>query len=392
MPDNRYRDVSSILVVRLSALGDVTMASGLIPALRHLWPRAHIAWLVEPAAAPLLAHNPRLDEVIVWPRGEWQTLWRERRFLEVWRRFRALRRSLRERRFDLVLDAQGLLKSGLWSWLSGAPHRLSLIGREGSHRLATERVVPPADVGTRPIGAEYRHLAKHLGAPAEAFRLDLAVGDEARRKARDKLAGAELRATAREHNALAGRQAACAEPRAEAPPPPPASSARYAVLCPFTTRPQKHWFEDRWQALARRFLESGLRPVLLGGPGDREAAERIADGVPGLVNLCGLLPLDESVAAIADAAVLIGVDTGLTHMAVALGVPSVALFGSTLPYLDTGTARSVVLYENLSCAPCRRHPTCGRRYDCMRAFEAERVFDEALRVLAGRVSLRLAPL
>lgn len=380
-----------ILVIRLSALGDVVMASGLIPALRALWPQAHIAWLVEPAAAPLLVHNPRLDEVIVWPRGEWQRLWHERRFVELWRRFRALRRTLRERRFDLVLDAQGLLKSGLWSWLSGAPRRLSLIGREGSHRLATERVLPPADAGKRPIGAEYRHLARHLGAPAEAFRLDLAVGDEARRKARDQLAGAELRAAAREHSALAALQAASSGPSLAAADAA-ATPARYAVLCPFTTRPQKHWFEDRWQALARRFLESGLRPVLLGGPGDSEAAARIAAGVPGLVNLAGLLPLDESVAAIADAAVLIGVDTGLTHMAVALGVPSVALFGSTRPYLDTRTGRSTVLYENLPCAPCRRHPTCGGRFDCMRAFEAERVFDEALRVLTGTVNIRLQAL
>jgi heptosyltransferase-1 len=392
MRDNRYCGVSHILIVRLSALGDVTMASGLIPALRHLWPQAHIAWLVEPAAAPLLAHNPRLDEVIVWPRGEWQKLWRERRFVELWRRYQALRATLRARRFDLVLDAQGLLKSGLWSWLSAAPRRLSLIGREGSHRLATERVVPPPDAGARRIGAEYRHLAKHLGAPAEAFRLDLAVSDEARRRVREQLAGAELRVAAREHSALAALQKAAAPEPGTADAQGPSSPARYAVLCPFTTRPQKHWFEDRWQALARRFLESGLRPVLLGGPGDREAAERIAAGVPGLVDLTGLLPLDESVAAIADAAVLIGVDTGLTHMAVALGVPSVALFGSTRPYLDTGTPRNVVLYENLSCAPCRRHPTCGGRFDCMRAFEAERVFDEALRVLAGTVSIRLRPL
>ncbi len=65
-----------ILVIRLSAIGDVVMASGLIPALRETSPDAFIAWLVEPAAAPLLRHNPRLDEVIVLPRGEWLALWR----------------------------------------------------------------------------------------------------------------------------------------------------------------------------------------------------------------------------------------------------------------------------------------------------------------------------
>ncbi|EWS54576.1 glycosyltransferase family 9 protein [Methylibium sp. T29] len=96
-----------ILIVRLSAIGDVVMASGLIPALRALHPEARIAWLVEPAAAPLLAHNPRLDEVIVWPRAEWQQLWRARRYAELWRRFCAFRRALRAQRFDLALDTQG---------------------------------------------------------------------------------------------------------------------------------------------------------------------------------------------------------------------------------------------------------------------------------------------
>lgn len=344
--------MTRILVLRLSAIGDVVMASGLIPALRARFPQAHIAWLVEPAAAPLLAHNPRLDELIVWPRGEWQRLWRERRIAELWRRLRDFRRRLRDGRYTLALDTQGLLKSALWSWLSGAPRRISLIGHEQSHRLATERLIPPPDGGPRPIGAEYRALARHLGAPEGSFRLDLAVGAAPRERARAALAAAGLPA-----------------------------GARYALLCPFTTRPQKHWFEDRWQALALRLRAAGLVPVLLGGPGDGEAAARIAAGAPGLLNLAGALKLDESVAAIEGAALLVGVDTGLTHMGTALGVPTLALFGSTCPYRDPVAPRSRVLYEALACSPCHRHPSCEGRYDCMRAFEVGRVFDEALRLL-----------
>ena len=345
-----------ILIVRLSAIGDVVMASGLIPALRARWPQAHIAWLVEPAAAPLLAHNPRLDELIVWPRGEWRQLWRTHRYATLLMRFRELRRRLRAGRFDLALDTQGLLKSGLWSWLSGAPRRISLIGREGSQHLATERVARPDETGVpRRLGSEYRVLARHLGAADEAFRPDLAIGAAAREAARAAV-----------HAGSAGIR----------------EGGRYAVLCPFTTRPQKHWFEDRWIALAARCRDDGLLPVLLGGPNDRDAAARIAAGVPGLVNLTGALKLDESVAAIAGATVLIGVDTGLTHMGSALNVPTVALFGSTCPYLDAGAPRSSVLYEQLACSPCRRNPTCSGRYDCMRALEVDRVHAEARRVMA----------
>ena len=354
-PDERPR----ILIVRLSAIGDVVMASGLIPALRSRWPQAHLAWLVEPAAAPLLEHNPRLDELIVWPRAEWRRLWRARHYGALLMQMRAMRRRMRESRFDLALDTQGLLKSGLWSWLSGAQRRISLIGREGSQHLATERLERPVDEAATPrrFGSEYRLLARHLGAADAAFQPDLAVGLAAREAARAAL------------------QAGFADVGAS-------PDSRYAVLCPFTTRPQKHWFEDRWVALAVRLRDAGLVPVLLGGPGDVEAAGRIAGAVSGLVDLTGRLRLDGSVAAIADAALLVGVDTGLTHMGSALAIPTVALFGSTRPYADAGTPRSQVLYEPLPCAPCRRNPTCGGRFDCMRALGVEQVLAEARRVLA----------
>ncbi len=341
-----------ILIIRLSAIGDVVMASGLLPALRSRWPHARVAWMVEPAVVPLLAHNPRVDEIIVWPRSEWRQLWREHRYVTLAKRILALRSTLREGRFDLVLDLQGLLKSALWSWLSGAPRRVCLIGREGSHWLATERVIPPPEGSAKRMGSEYRHLARHLGAANDTFVPDLAIGSAARDAAREALSASGVDAAIR----------------------------HYAVLCPFTTRPQKHWFEDRWTALAQRLLDAGWTPVLLGGPGDRTAADRIAAGMPGLVNLAGRLKLDASVAAISEAALLIGVDTGLTHMGSALNVPTVALFGSTCPYLDPVASRSSVLYEKLACSPCRRNPTCGGRFDCMRALEVDRVLAEALRV------------
>jgi heptosyltransferase-1 len=334
-----------ILIIRLSAIGDVVMASGLIPSLRSRWPDAHIAWLVEPAAAPLLRHNPRLDEVIVWPRGEWQQLWRQRRYRELWQRARDFRRQLKSRQFDLVLDAQGLLKSGVWAWLSGAPERLGLIAREGSHLLMTARVVP-TDAADKPIGSEYRFLAQHLGAPADAYRLDLAVGAAPLAAARQAL-----------------RQAGV--------------DGSVAALCPFTTRPQKHWFEERWSELAERLRGQGYTPILLGGPGDVEAAERIAATSPAVANLAGKLKLDETVAAVSESSLLIGVDTGLTHMGSALGIPTVALFGSTRPYQHADTSRTAILYEPLECSPCRRHPTCGGAFHCMRAHPVERVLAAA---------------
>ncbi len=338
-----------ILIVRLSALGDVVMASGLIPALRVRHPDAHLAWLTEPAAAPLLRHNPRLDELLVWDRPTWKAWWKAGNYAQLRRTSRIFRASLRERRFDLVLDVQGLLKSGLCAWWSRAPRRVALHPREGSQWLATESL--QHSPGPHPlIGSEYRQLAQYLGAPAQAFHLDIAIGQEPAQAAERALRAAGI----------------------EGP---------YTVLAPFTTRPQKHWFEDRWAQLAARWRVQGLRCVVLGGPGDLEAASRICRGSPHIVNLAGQLPLDVSAAVIEKAALLVGVDTGLTHLGSALRVPTLALFGSTCPYADAGVPSTRILYHQLPCSPCHRHPTCGGRFDCMRAHTVDDVFHAGREVL-----------
>lgn len=343
-----------ILIVRLSALGDIVMASGLIPALKTLYPDAELSWVCEPGCVPLLQHNPRLQQVIVWPRGEWQALFKAKRYLALWRAICAFRARLRAEQFDLVLDGQGLLKSGLIAWLTGAPRRVSIIAREGSHRLVHEVVTPPP--GADPVmGSEYRYLAHYLGAPPGSFVHDLAVG-----------AAAQARAGAALHAAQQSARGATFAKRA------------LVVLAPFTTRPQKHWVETNWSALGTQLLERGLQPVVLGGPADREAAERICAGHPGLLNLAGQLKLDESVALIAGAQLLVGVDTGLTHMGSALRIPTVALFGSTCPYRQGPTPRTRVLYDALPCSPCRRNPTCNGAYTCMRQLTVERVLQAAL--------------
>ena len=152
-----------ILIVRLSALGDIVMASGLIPALKARYPEAELSWVCEAGCVPLLQHNPHLKQVIVWPRAEWTALLKARRHLALWREVRAFRARLRAEHFDLVLDCQGLLKSGLIAWFTGAPRRVSIIAREGSHHLVHEVVTPPP--GADPVmGSEYRFLAHHLGA------------------------------------------------------------------------------------------------------------------------------------------------------------------------------------------------------------------------------------
>jgi lipopolysaccharide heptosyltransferase I len=342
-----------ILIIRSSAIGDVVFASPMAQALRRTYPAAHIAWLAEPGIDELLRPDPCLDEVIVWPKSEWRRLWRERRWGTLAGTVRDYARLLRGKGFDIVLDLQGLLKSGLLAWLTGAPRRIGLGSREGS-ALLMSKVIPLGGEPER-IGSEYLYCAQRLGLDCTDFLPRLVLDPAAEGRALTLLARQGLR------------------PRS------------YAVLAPYTTRPQKHWFEDAWQALAQGLRERfGLTPVILGGPADRQAAVRLAAVAPGTVSLAGATRLPEAAALIRHAGLMVGVDTGLTHMGIAFATPTVALFGSTRPYLDSCRANARVIWLGLDCSPCRRQPTCGGAYTCLRDIHPVHVLEEASAALAVR--------
>src|SRR5690606_25023836 len=112
-------------------------------------------------------------------------------------------------------------------------------------------------------------------------------------------------------------------------------------------------------------------------------------GAPGIADLVGRTDLAQAAALVRDSALVVGVDTGLTHMGIAFGVPTVALFGSTCPYTVTGRDNARVIWLGLSCAPCHRAPTCGGAFPCMRDISASRALHEALAVL-GRPAVAQA--
>ncbi|MBI5197420.1 MAG: glycosyltransferase family 9 protein [Nitrospirae bacterium] len=362
------RPTKSILLIRLSAMGDIVMASPVIAGFRAEYPDSRIAWLVEEGFEDLLKANPLLDEVIVLPRRTWKRMVREGRLWALGSSLIGFAKELRRRRFDLAVDLQGLLKSGIWAVLSGAAERIGLGSKEGSRRLMTSVVPKPS--GDPRIGSEYRRLLSVLGFEMGPFRMDVALNE----------ADEHFAEAFRGDNGLEGG---------------------YIVITPFTTRPQKHWVETRWNDLARDLSANlGLRTVILGGSGDREAAERIASRdrvrssfdklrTNGKSNTCGGELLDmtgrttlrQAAALIKHAALLIGVDTGLTHVGIAFHIPTIAIFGSTCPYTDTTRENAVVFYKKLACSPCRRNPTCNGTFDCMKSVTVEEVSREASRLI-----------
>lgn len=337
-----------ILIIRPSAVGDIVMASPMIRTLRRGFPDARIVWLAEPAMADLL-HHPELDGVIFWDKARWRRLWKKGRLGALLQEIRSLRRKLRSERFDLALDAQGLLRSRALAWLSGAARRVGFDSREPGRFLMTEII--PRGPGAEKMSSEYRHMMTTLGLPIDGFFPELAVKADDADAMADRLRSFGI-------------------------------NEKYAVICPFTTRPQKHWFADRWTELAQKVPKRmGLPVVMLGGPNDVPAARSIAKSAGnGLCDMAGQTTLGQSMAALQKAGLIIGVDTGLTHMGTAFGRPTVALFGATRPYLSTERDTTAVIYHPRECSPCRRRPTCSAKFDCMAAISVDEVLTTILEI------------
>ncbi|MDR1310655.1 MAG: glycosyltransferase family 9 protein [Burkholderiaceae bacterium] len=345
-----------LLIVRMSAIGDIVFASPFAKAIKTTFPNAHIAWLVEQGNEALLADSPYVDECVTMPAGEWRALWRNGKKWAAFRQIRAFGAYLKAQRFDTVIDLQGLLKSGIFAWMSAAHRRIGLGSREGSQWMMNA-TLPREGIPER-ISSEYLYLAEQMRLDTTDFMPTLPVNALAEECALDTLADRGLR------------------------------PGQYAVFTAFTTRPQKHWFADAWQALAAMVrAQTSLTPVLLGGSADRPAAATILSAAPDVVNLTGQTRLAEAVAIIRHAGALIGVDTGLTHMGIAFAIPTVALFGSTCPYTDTQRDNAKVIWLGMSCSPCRRKPSCTGKWECMRNITPERVMTELHAVLAHNAAM-----
>jgi heptosyltransferase-1 len=256
-----------------------------------------------------------------------------------------------------VLDLQGLAKAAIIAGVARAPRKIMPADAgEKLPFLFTERASRRID--PRRVSSMYVSLLEPLGIKPRTsadYRLEFPVGEPARAKM----------GTWREaHGLPAGGYIACA---------------------PGTTRPQKHWLAERWAPLlARLHADLGLPAVLLGGPAETPLAAQILGAatspVHNAVAQCGL---KETAALLESAALTVTVDTGPMHMAVAVGCPTVALFGSTRPRLFDDGSRYVCLHREFACSPCDRHPIC-RHFECMRAIRVEDVLKSGHTLFRGK--------
>lgn len=338
----------NILIIKPTSLGDVVHALPVLAKLRDAFPDARVSWLVAHALAPLVESNHSLDAVYRFHR-------RAGGFLGTAKANIALAGALRRADFDCVIDLQGLLRSALFARATGAPMRVGLSdAREGSRGF-------------------YTHIAKVEGAVHAVDRY-LRVGEVLGFDGEEAHFGLEMPQWA--HQAVA-RILESHEPALPRP---------YIALSPGARWPTKMWPAENFTEAARLLGERFGGTVFLVGT-EREAGAsgaRIArDLGEGVVNCVGRTSIEELVALFGRMDMLITPDTGLLHVADALGVPLVAIFGPTDP-VKTGPyiQRDRVMVSH-ACpeAPCFRRE-CGREpCDAMRAVSPRAVFERAAAVM-----------
>jgi 3-deoxy-D-manno-octulosonic-acid transferase/heptosyltransferase-1 len=356
--------VRRILIIKPSSIGDVVNALPFLSSLRQRYPDRHIDWLVEEEAADLLLGHPLLDRVIVSGRRRWG---REVRTffhgLKVLREIAVLITELRQGRYDLVVDLQGLLKSALMVVCTGAQFRVGLAGaREGSERVLTH--VVPLPPGPLHAVDRYLEVARFLGANplSKAFVFPSKPEDGAMAQALLTEAGVR-------------------------------PNSVVVALNPQARWRTKLWEEERFarlgEVLAQRY---GANILLIGSSSDLPMARRLASQMnPIPFVAAGRTDLKVLIALLKRIDLLVTVDSGPMHLAAALGTPLVTLFGPTDPRLigpyggnlPAGQAGGVVLRTPLPCSPCSKR-RCRIEVDrlCMRSISVEEVAEVASALLA----------
>ena len=320
-----------ILIVLHGSIGDVTRALPLAGILRKAFPRAFLAWSIEPACLPLIQGDSAIDEIILFDRAHW------------WKSFGPFLARLRAGKFDLVLDLQRLLRSGLISWWTGAGRRVGFHRRDSKELnwIFNNLHIPP-------FGEEIPKLEHYL-------------------KFVDYL-GIERSALEWHFNLTAEEGASVDRHLSEV-------SDGFAVLFVGTRWESKQWFPSQMSQCAEQLKRDyDLDIVFLGGRDDQKLAkEAQALSRVRLTNLAGQTTLREAIGVIERAKIAIGPDTGLMHIAAAVRTPVISLWGATSP-LRTGPHgfANLVLQGKAPCVPCyRRQCPIGRV--CLQSISAEQI-------------------
>lgn len=369
----RNRSFGKILLIKLSAVGDVVHTLPVLNKLRRRFPNAQLDWLVTPAIGELLRHHPAVTRVIDFAREVRSgSLGGVGNLLQ----YAHLAQTLRAERYDLVVDMHGQLRTAVLALASGAPVR---IGFDRPRRRVWKQSARQFPAQTRKHawqGARegswlaYTHAIPVPTLEQHAVDRYLGVGSLLGLDERPADFFFPIPPQARERVA-----ALLAEHRIE--------PTRLIVMAPGTVWETKQW--PGFAAVARHFLQTGFAVALIGTARERAVCADVAALAPGAVNLGGATTLSEVAALIQRAAICLTNDSGPMHLAVALDRPVVSVFGPTDPiWIGPYRRQGAVLRASLPCAPCylRELRGCAHDHACMKAVAAAAVIARMEHLLA----------
>ena len=336
-----FTGVEKILIRATNWIGDAVMNLPAVAAVRKTFPLARISVLARPWVAELFRICPDVDEVILLDSSGIHA--------GITGKLR-IAKELRHHRFDIAILLQNAMEAAIIACLAGIPVRAGY-NSDGRGILLTHAVKRTKAIrGVHQIDY-YLEMVKSLGCQSAGREIHLRPG--------------------KDYDLLAERL--CNEYGMEDNRP------LVGVAPGATYGPAKRWFPERFAAAADRLIDDfSVRVILFGSSGDRESADAVADRARHtLINLAGKTDLKEAIALIGRCSLFITNDSGLMHVASALDIPTIAIFGSTNPVTTSPVgANSVVLYRGVSCSPCLKK-RCPTDFRCMELIGDNDVYEAA---------------
>ena len=350
--DLRAREFGRILLIKLSAVGDVIHTLPVLTKLRDRYPASRIDWLITPACADLVRWHPGVSDILLYPRREFGRSWAGTMAMT------GVLSEVRRRGYDLVVDMHGQLRTAIFVLASGAPVRIGFARtREGARFSYTHHIPVP----TMDWHAADRNLwlGDLLGFAGGAPDFTIHIPPEAEAEAEGLLA----------RLGLAGRP--------------------FAMIFPGTQWETKHWSPQGFVEVSRHLHARGYAILLAGAGRDRPQNAAVAAAFPAAVDICDQTRLSVTAAIMRRAAICVTNDSGPMHMAVSLGLPLVSAFGPTSPIRTGpyGRPEAVVRVE-VPCSPCyiRHIRRCPYDHRCMTRLSAAMMIERIDRVLASASS------
>ena len=341
----------NILIVKLSAIGDVIHTLSSLAALRKLYPEANITWVIEDASSDLISGHPYLDRLIVSRRKQWIRDLKEGRITKAVKEIRAFIDDLRKQPYDLVIDFHGLIKSAAIVLLSSGKRKLGYDSmQELSGLFLNEKI--PEDMHKHAVD-RYLDFLRYLGADVKEPEFLIPIGEENINRVEELL----------QRNDIDKKDS-------------------FVAVSPVALWDTKLWADEKFAGLCDRIAEELKVSVIFTGT-EHDKLEHIQSRMkaPSL-NMGGKTTLRDLAYLYQRSALLITTDSGPMHLAAAMGTPVIALFGPTDPSRTGPYGKGhVVIRRELSCSPCFLKK-CNSM-ECMSGITIEEVFHAVREKLSG---------